>query len=169
LTAPETRPPPSDAQVSTNLLLRITILLIGAWTAVAGLVLLAFQGASSGVLGAGVTDENGKRLAGVHMLLLVPVYLLIAWRYDRYAGLLWLPFAGQLAVVLVVGYAMVIGDTRFSDGILAVAVGLIFVSLFGFLWITQQRTIARLKMEADTMETEAAGQGDSAGQVAKTD
>jgi hypothetical protein len=168
LTGSETRPAQPEALVSTHLLLRITILLIAGWTAVAGLVLLAFQGASSGALGAGVTDENGKRLAGVHMLLLVPVYLLIAWRYHRYAGLLWLPFAGQLAVVLVVGYAMVIGDTSFSNGILPVAVGLIFVSLFGFLWITQQRTIARLKMEADSLESQGEETG-SAQQVAKPD
>ena len=41
------------------------------------------------------------------------------------------------------------------------AVGLIFVSLFGFLWITQQRTIARLKMEADSAQSHKGETGDA--------
>jgi hypothetical protein len=140
---------PPGTQISSHLLLRIIILLIAAWTAIAGAVLLAVHGVSSGALGAGVNDQSGQRLVGIHMLLLVPVYLLIVVRYERFHGLLWLPFAGQLAVALTVGYGMFTGETSFSNGILAFAVGLIFAALFAFVWITQQRDAARARMEED--------------------
>jgi hypothetical protein len=125
--------------MSTRLLLRFIIVLIAAWSLAAGLLLVAFQGASSGALGAGVSDMAGQRLVGAHMLLLVPVYLLLAWRFERYAGLHWLPFGGQLAVVLAVGYSIFDGDSDFEDGVLAVAVSAILASFYGFVWVTEQR------------------------------
>jgi hypothetical protein len=101
-----------------------------------------------------VEDEAGKRLLGVHLLILVPVYLLLAFRLQRYLALLWLPIAAQASVVLVIGYNMLKGDTKFGDGILAFAVSLIFVALLGFLWITERRTAARLQMEEQQAERE---------------
>jgi hypothetical protein len=141
--------PPPGTQISSHLLLRIIILLIAVWTGVAGAVLLAVHGVSSGALGAGVTDQSGQRLVGIHMLLLVPVYLVIVVRYDRFNSLIWLPFAAQLAVALVVGYGMFAGETSFSNGILAFAVCLIFAALFAFVWITQQRDAARARLESE--------------------
>lgn len=128
--------------------MRVLVLLVAVWSFVAGIVLLAFHGASAGALGAGVADEAGQRLVGAHLLLLVPAYLLIAWRPERCKPFLWLPFAGQLALALTVGYSILAGETDFGDGILAFAVGAIFVVLLAFVWVSEQRAIARAKFEA---------------------
>jgi hypothetical protein len=144
-----TSPSPLEATISTKLLARIIILLIAAWSLLAGVLLVFFHGTASGALGAGVADEAGQRLVGAHLLLLVPVYLLIAWHPERYQALFWLPFAAQLVVVLSVGYGILNGDTDFGDGMLAVAVGAIFAGLLGFIWISEQRSLARAKLEAE--------------------
>jgi len=137
-----------DATISTRILTRILVFLVAVWSFLAGIVLVAFHGASSGALGAGVTDDAGQRLVGAHLLVLVPAYLVIAWRPERHQSLLWLPFAGQLALALTVGYSILAGETRFGDGILAFAVGAIFVVLLGFVWMSEQRAVARAKFEA---------------------
>ncbi len=144
-----------ETTVSTRLLVRFVIVLIAMWSFAAGLVLIAFQGSSSGALGAGVTDTAGQRLVGAHLLVLVPAYLLIALRPERYQAFFWLPFAAQAAVVLVVGYDIVSGETAFGDGILPVAVGLIFIALLSFLWVTEQRSKARAKMAARQADLDA--------------
>jgi hypothetical protein len=140
--------------VSIRVLTRVVILLIAVWNTFAGLVLVAFHGASSGALGAGVEDQAGQRLLGVHMLILVPAYLLLAWRPERSHAFQWLPYAAQVGVTVVLGYNLLSRDTKFSDGILAFVVGLIFVVLLVFLWITEQRTLARLQMEAQALPEE---------------
>ena len=137
----------TGASISTQLLTRVIILLIAVWSLLEGVVLVGFHGASSGALGAGVTDEAGQRLAGAQLLILVPAYLILAWRLPRYQALVWLPFAAQLAVSLTVGYAIVAGDTDFGDGILACSVSAIFAVLLGFVWISEQRILARDKLE----------------------
>jgi len=45
-----------DATISTRILTRILVFLVAVWSFLAGIVLVAFHGASSGALGAGVTD-----------------------------------------------------------------------------------------------------------------
>jgi hypothetical protein len=152
-----------EATISTRLMTRLIVFLIAAWSALEGVVLVGFHGASSGSLGAGITDEAGQRLVGAHLLVLTPAYLLIAWRPDRYSSLIWLPFAAQLSVALVVGYSIVSGETDFGDGILAMAVGAIFVGLLGFVWISEQRSVARAKMESRELERQAATSSDTAG------
>ena len=139
-----------DATISTRQLMRIIILLIAVWSVTAGLVLLAFPSAGSGALGSGIADRAGQRLVGVHLLLLAPVYLLIAARQEKYHGFLWLPIAGQTAMALTVAYNILSGDTSFSDGALSVVICLILAGLLSFVWITEQRTIARDKMLAET-------------------
>jgi hypothetical protein len=145
-----------DATISTRQLMRVIILLIAVWSITAGAVLLAFPSAGSGALGAGIADRAGQRLVGVHLLLLAPVYLLIAARQDRYAGFIWLPIAGQGAMALTVAYNIISGDTSFSDGALSTVISLIFAGLLSFVWITEQRTIARDKMLAETDEASLA-------------
>ena len=142
----------SDATISTRLLTRVIILLVAVWSMVAGVVLVGFHGASSGSLGAGVSDDAGQRLVGAHLLVLVPAYLLLAWRPGRYSSFLWLPFGAQLAVALTVGYSILNGETDFGDGILAFAVSAIFVALLAFVWVSEQRTVANAKYEASQAE-----------------
>ena len=138
-----------EAMISTRLLTRIIIGLIAAWSLLAGIVLVGFQGVGSGALGAGVDDAAGQRLLGAHFLVLAPVYMMMALRPERYESLLWLPFGAQMAVVLGVSYGIVVGDTNFGDGILAVTVGAIFAGLLAFFWVTEQRTLARMKLDAE--------------------
>ncbi len=140
---------PPEATISTRVLLRVIVSLIALWSLFSGIMLTAFHGASSGALGAGVADDAGQRLVGVHLLLLVPAYFMIAWQPERYGGMIWLPFFGQVVVISAVGYSILTSDTNFSDGILAVAVSLILGSLFGFVWISQQRIVARTRLEAE--------------------
>ena len=134
---PEQRP---DVTISTRLLTRIVVLLVALWSLLAGLVLVAFQGAASGALGAGIDEDSGQRLVGAHLLVLVPVYLLIALRIEEHRDLIWLPIMAQAAVVMAVGFSILTGDTSFADGILPVAVGIIFTCLLAFIWITEQRS-----------------------------
>jgi hypothetical protein len=142
----------NEAMISTRVLTRIIIGLIAVWSLAAGLVLVAFQGASSSALGAGVADPAGQRLVGAHLLVLVPAYVFLIWRFEQHQALMWLPFAAQLAVVLAVGYSMLSGESEFGDGILAVAVSAMLACLFGFVWITEQRAVAREKLAQDGSE-----------------
>jgi hypothetical protein len=137
-----------DVTISTRQLMRIIIMLISLWSFTAGMVLLAFP--SSDALGAGLADRAGQRLIGVHLVLLSPIYLLIAMKQEQYGNLVWLPIAGQTCFALTVAYNIVSGDTDFKDGALATLISLIFAGLLTFIWITEQRTIARNKMLADT-------------------
>ncbi|HLF76817.1 MAG TPA: hypothetical protein VJB57_04945 [Dehalococcoidia bacterium] len=138
------------AAISTRLLSRVIIVLIAVWSLLEGTVLVGFHGVGSGALGAGVNDPAGQRLLGVHLLVLAPAYLLVAWRPERYQAFIWLPFAAQLAFAMAVAYAIVSSDTDFGDGILVVAVSAIFAGLLAFVWITEQRSVARAKMEAES-------------------
>jgi hypothetical protein len=145
-------PPRPETTISTVLLTRIIIALIAIWSLVAGLVLVIFQGSGSDALGAGVEDVAGHRLLGAHLMFLSPLYALIAWRHERYGGLFWLPFVSQLVAFLVVGYNILIGDTDFGDGMVAVTVSGIFIGLWGFVWITEQRALARMRLDEEEAE-----------------
>src|SRR5262245_38525475 len=103
-----------EATISTKLLMRIVIVLVACWTVIGGVLLIGFHGAATGALVAGVNDQAGQRLLGGHLLVLAFAYLVLAWRIERYGAFLWLPFAGQLAVVLVVSYSMLKGETSFG-------------------------------------------------------
>jgi hypothetical protein len=141
-----------ETSISTTVLNRILFLLIAVWSLIGGLVLVFFHGSGSGALGAGVEDVAGQRLLGAHLIMLTPVYVLIAWRNERYRGLFWLPFASQLAVFFAVGYNILIGDTEFGDGMVAVTVSAIFLGLLGFVWISEQRTLAHMRLEEEDEE-----------------
>jgi hypothetical protein len=139
--------PPPETTISTELLTRILVGLIAVWSLLAGLALVFFQGAGSGAMGAGTSDPAGQRLLGAHLIILAPVYALLAWRTEDYHGLIWLPFVSQLAVFFAVGYSILIGDTDFGDGVIALSVSGIFIGLLGFVWISEQRTLARMRFE----------------------
>jgi hypothetical protein len=151
-------PDPADTTISTTVLTRILIGLIAVWSLVAGLVLVFFQGTGSGALGAGVQDVAGQRLLGAHLIVLAPLYGLIAWHHKQYKGLFWLPFASQLAVFFAVGYSILIGDTDFGDGMLPVAVSAIFIGLLGFVWISEQRALARIRLDDEDADMPWLGQ-----------
>jgi hypothetical protein len=146
--------------VSTRLLLRILILFIAAWSLLLGLILVGFQGAGAGALGAGVTDAAGQRLAGAQMLAQAPFYALIAWRLQRFQAFVWLPIAGQAAIALTVGYSLVARETAIADGLLACALSAFFAGLLAFLWVTEQRSLAAGRVDAGSgVEIDAADEG----------
>lgn len=151
----------TDHSISSGLLMRLIVFLIAVWSLVAGLALTMFHGSSAAALGAGVADEAGQRLAGAHMLVLVPLYLLIAWRPQRYGSLLWLPFFAQAAVFLAVGYSMLGGETDVADGVLAVSVSGMLAGALGFVWISRQRSSAQQQYE----RTHRPDEGDLASDV----
>jgi hypothetical protein len=147
----------SNQAISTTLLIRAIVLLIAVWSLLAGLALTVFHGSGASAMGAGVADEAGQRLAGVHMLILAPVYVLIALRPGRFGSLLWLPFVAQAAVFFTVGYSILGGETDLGDGILAVSISGMLAGGLGFVWISQQRAnaheqYARLKRKEEDEE-----------------
>jgi hypothetical protein len=140
---------PEETAISTVVLTRVLIALIAVWSLIAGLVLVFFQGTGSGSLGAGVEDVAGQRLLGAHLMVLAPLYGLIAWHNTQYKGLFWLPFASQLVVFFAVGYSILIGDTELGDGLVPVAVSAMFIGLLGFVWISEQRALARRRLDEE--------------------
>jgi hypothetical protein len=160
VTSPPDVVPPPEASISTRVLTRVIIVLIAVWSLVAGVVLVGFPGATAGALGAGLEDVAAQRLLGAHLLVLAPVYLLLAWRPDRYRSLLWLPLVTQLATAMAVSYSILNGDTDFSDGILAAAISSFFVVLLGFVSISEQRSVARAKYEAEQADSDPADAAD---------
>jgi hypothetical protein len=147
----------AEATIGARLLIRLLLVQTAVWSLVAGIVLVGFQGAGADALGAGVADEPGQRLAGAHLLVLAPAYVLMAWHTDRYNGLLWLPIAAQFAVVLAVGYSIVNGATDFEDGVIAAVVSGMLGLLLAFAWVTEQRGSTILPSDETDDEKERNG------------
>lgn len=135
-------------RASTAVLTRLAVLIVALWSLMAGLSLVVFVGTEAGFLGNGVTDSTGQRLAGAHMLVLTPLYLLIAWRPQRYGTLLWLPFLANTAVALAVVYGIIEGDIDFIDGLPLALVSALVAGFLGFVWVTEARSEARDGFEA---------------------
>ncbi len=113
---------------------RVLIILLAIWTFFAGfsllthaLSVLSFGGSKGGT--------SAGRVVGGHLLVLVPIYGLIAWRRDEYRMLLWVPYAAQLAVILPTLWDLFISrDRSFGDGALMLIVSLIFFVLLVYFW-----------------------------------
>jgi hypothetical protein len=111
---------------------RLLLVLLAVWSFFAGFSLLT-QGV--GALSLGNGGAPAERIVGAQMLVLVPVYGLIAWRRDEYRLLLWIPYAAQLAVILPLLWDLVVtGDVDFQDGALMLIVSLIFEVLLVYFW-----------------------------------
>ena len=78
--------------------------------------------------------EGAQRLLGVHVLVLAPIYGLLAWKRERYQTFLWIPYVVQSAVVTVTVLNMVTGDIDFVDGLLPLTVAATFLTLLIFVW-----------------------------------
>lgn len=134
-------PPPRDDAASTqeNAIavisaygaFRLLMALLAVWTFFAGFSLLT-QGVGALSFGGGAAAE---RVAGGQMMVIAPVYGLIAWRRDQYRQLLWLPYAGQVAIILPTLYDLLIShDGHFEDASLFLIISLIFFALLVYLW-----------------------------------
>lgn len=136
------------ARASSRVLIRLVVVIITAWSIAAGLSLALFSGTGGGFLGEGVSDETGKRLAGVHMLVLAPLYLLIAWKPRQYGSLLWIPFLAQALTSVAVAYSIATGDTDVIDGLPLAAISGLLAVFLAFVWTTEQRAQAAAEFEA---------------------
>jgi hypothetical protein len=69
------------------------------------------------------------------MLVIAPIYGLLAWRREQYRNLLWVPYAAQLAIVVPTLYDLLISrDVSWGDSALIFIVSLIFHALLVYLW-----------------------------------
>jgi len=132
--------PRPGAVLSAESALRLVLILLALWTFLSGLTLTFFQDASEATIGGGLEGGQGQaaqRLLGVHLLVLSPIYGMLAWEPKRFRLLLWLPYAAQGGVVAATLYDIMSGDREFRDGALPLIVAIIFFVLL--LYVTFAR------------------------------
>ncbi len=135
----ETRP---AAVVNTKAALRLLLVLLAIWTGFSGLTLVFFQDAAAATIGGGLEGGEGaaaQRLLGVHLLVLAPIYGLLAWEPRRFGLLLWVPYVAQGGVVAVTAFDIITFDRDFLDGILPLIVAGTFFVLLAFVWLEGRR------------------------------
>ena len=126
--------PATQQVVSAQVALRMLLVVLSAWTFFLGLALFT-QGV--GLLSYGGGDDATERVLGAHLLILAPMYGLLAWRPAQYRLLAWTPWAGQLAIILPTLWDLAItGDRDFDDGTLIFVVSAIFLGLLVYLRVS---------------------------------
>ncbi len=117
--------------------LRLLLVLLAIWTLFSGLALTFFQGASAATIGGGLEGGEGaaaQRLLGVHLLVLAPIYGLLAWDPKRFRLLLWVPFVAQAGVVAATVFDLATLKRDFVDGALPLIVASVFLVLLVYVW-----------------------------------
>lgn len=109
---------------------RLLLALLAVWSFFAGFSLLT-QGL--GQLSFGDENTAAQRVIGAHMIVLAPVYALIAWRRSEYRLFTWMPYAGQLAIIIPALWELLLGDHDI-DGALLLVVSIIFLVLLVYVW-----------------------------------
>ena len=109
---------------------RLLLALLAVWSFFAGFSLLT-QGL--GQLSFGNENPAAQRVIGAHMIVLAPVYALIAWRRSEYRLFIWMPYAGQLAIIIPALWELLLGDHDI-DGALLFIVSVIFLVLLVYVW-----------------------------------
>jgi hypothetical protein len=132
------QPPPADtrptidrddaiAVVSAYGAFRLLLGLLAAWSFFAGFALII------GALDFG-DDSLARRVVGTHMLVLAPVYALLAWRRSQYRYFIWLPYAAQAAIVLPGLWELVFNQNVDGGDALVLIISIIFLVLLVYLW-----------------------------------
>jgi hypothetical protein len=151
---------PAGGFISTETAQRLVLVLLALWTILSGLALTLFQDASDATIGGGLHGGQGaaaQRLLGVHLLVLAPIYGLIAWDPKRFRLLLWVPYAAQGGVVATTLYDIITGDRSFADAALPLFVAIVFFALL--LYATfGGRQPAQLDLERKHDEPPPAGE-----------
>ncbi len=125
------------AVISAQSALRLVIGLLAMWTLLSGLTLTFFQDASAATIGGGLEGGQGEaaqRLLGVHLLVLAPIYVLLAWDPRRFRLLLWVPYAAQGGVVAATAFDLLTTSRDLRDGALPLIVATIFLVLLVYVW-----------------------------------
>lgn len=134
--SPPSKPPTSAhddgiAVISAYGAFRLLLILMAIWSFFEGFALFFGRGDALTLGGSGAEARAAEEIIGAHMLLLVPVYGLLAWRRDRYRALMWIPYAAQLAMILPLGISLL----RLQNvGVLLFVVSLVFFSLLIYFW-----------------------------------
>ncbi len=125
------------AVISARSALRLVIGLLAMWTLLSGLTLTFFQDASAATIGGGLEGGEGEaaqRLLGVHLLVLAPIYVLLAWDPRRFRLLLWVPYAAQGGVVAATAFDLLTTSRDLRDGALPLIIATIFLVLLVYVW-----------------------------------
>ena len=123
---------PAGGFINAETAQRGVLVLLALWTILSGLALTFFQDASDATIGGGLHGGQGaaaQRLLGVHLLVLAPVYGLIAWDPKRFRLMLWVPYAAQGGVVATTLFDIMTGDRKFVDGALPLFVAIVFFAV----------------------------------------
>jgi uncharacterized membrane protein len=134
----------SGAVLSAESALRLVLVLLALWTILSGLALTFFQDASDATIGGGLKGDQGaaaQRLLGVHLLVLAPIYGMLAWEPRRFRLLMWLPYAAQGGVVLVTLFDIVSGKRNLPEGMLPLVVACIFLVLLLYVTFAREEPI----------------------------
>lgn len=126
-----------EAVISAQSAMRVLLALLAVWTLFSALALIFFQEGSAATIGGGLEGDEGaaaKRLLGVHLLVLAPLYGLIAWDPKRYRYFLWVPYVAQGGVVIVTLFDVITGSRDFWSGALPLVVASVFLVLLLYVW-----------------------------------
>ena len=110
--------------------MRLLLLLLAGWSFFAGFSLFTHAIAA---LSFGGQDRAAERSVGVFMMMLAPVYAMLAWRREQYRLLMWIPFAAQIAIILPILWEAVANQT-FDEAMLLFVVSLIFLAIMSWVW-----------------------------------
>lgn len=137
--------------LSARSAMRLLMGLLALWTVFSGLALAFFQDAGAATIGGGLEGGEGEaaqRLLGVHLLVLAPIYGLLAWDPQRFRLLLWVPYVAQGGVVLATLFDIITGDRDFVDGALPLIVaGVFFVLLLYVTFASRQPEVVIKKLD----------------------
>lgn len=125
------------AVINAQSAMRLLLALLAVWTAFSGLALVFFQSGAAATIGGGLEGGQGEaaqRLLGVHLLVLAPLYGLLAWEPVRFRLLMWVPYAAQGGVVAVTLFDLATDKRDFTDGVLPLIVAVTFLALFVYVW-----------------------------------
>jgi hypothetical protein len=148
---------PSEAVVNANSALRLLMGLLALWTLLSGLALVFFQGASEATTGGGLSGSEAnaaQRLLGVHMLVLAPIYGLLAWEPRRYRLLLWVPYVALGLTLAVSVFDILTGERDFQDGALPFVVNLVFFALLVYVWRSSRAGESRIASDHSDVSPE---------------
>ncbi|MDZ4277929.1 MAG: hypothetical protein U1B78_02200 [Dehalococcoidia bacterium] len=133
---------PPEAVISAYGAVRLLLGLLAIWTFFSGIALIFFQDSAGATIGGGLDGGEGgaaQRLLGVHLLVLAPIYGVLAWRPRQYRYLLWVPYLAQGGVVAVTAFDIATGKRDLQDGILPFIVAAIFFVLLLYVWRSGRR------------------------------
>ncbi|TAK59212.1 MAG: hypothetical protein EPO22_10435 [Dehalococcoidia bacterium] len=137
--APQPSPTPKPASARDDAVavinaygaFRVLLVLMAIWSFFEGFALFFGRGGALTLGGSGEEKRVAEQIIGAHLLILVPVYGLLAWRRDRYRALMWIPYAAQLAMVLPLGISLL----RLQNvGVLLFVVSAVFLTLLVYFW-----------------------------------